>query len=127
MSWKLHKSLSVGGTTSVGIDPSSRYLVVVSHSGRGLFKLSDGSRVARDSEVFGPWYFGAVCEGFGPLHGVRIPIYGFGHKTPAVILQELERNQIEFSLEDLRGVAMSTDRKYLGIGYTDEIQIYITS
>jgi hypothetical protein len=124
MPWELHKKLIVGGATSVGIDPSSTYLVVVSHSGRGLFKLADGSRVARESEVFGRWYFGAQCEGFGPLHGIEIPIFGFGHKTPAVILQELERSQIEFSLEELRGVVISPDRQYLGLGYTDEIQIY---
>jgi hypothetical protein len=47
MPWKLHKELIVGGTTSVGIDPTSRYIVVVSHSGRGLFKLSDGNQVCR--------------------------------------------------------------------------------
>ena len=124
MSWTLHKRLIVGGTTSVGIDPDSRYVLVVSHSGRGLFKLSDGRRVARDNEVFGPWYYGAQSEGFGPLHGVKIPIFGFGHKTPAIILQELERSEIQFSVEELRGIVISPDRKYLAVGYTDEIQIY---
>jgi hypothetical protein len=124
MAWKPHAKLIVGGATSVGIDSSSRYVVVVSHSGRGLFKLSDGRRIARDNEVFGPWYYGAQCEGFGPLHGIKIPIFGFGHKTPAVILQELERSDIEFSVEDLRGVVISPDRNYLAVGYTDEIQIY---
>jgi hypothetical protein len=124
MLWMLHKKLIVGGVTSIGIDSTSRYLVVVSHSGRRFFKLSDGSRVARDSEAFGPWYFGAHCEGFGPLHGIKIPIFGFGHKTPAVILQELERSHIEFSLEDLRRVVISLDRQNLRVGYTDEIQIY---
>jgi len=124
MPWILHKKLIVGGATSVGIDPSSRYLLVVSHSGRGLFKLSDGTRVARDSGVFGPWYFGAECEGFGPLNGVKIPIFGFGHKTPLVILHELDRSQIEYVLEELRGVVISPDRKYLGVGYTDEVQVY---
>jgi len=80
MVWELHKKLIVGGATSVGIDPSSRYLVVVSHSGRGLFKLSDGKRIARDGEVFGPWYYGAECEGFGPLHGTKIPFLDSGMK-----------------------------------------------
>ena len=124
MPWELQKKLIVGGATSVGIDPSSRYLVVISHSGRGLFKLADGRRVARDTEVFGAWYYGAQCEGFGPLDGVKIPIFGFGHKTPSIILNELERSQIEFSVEDLRGVVISPDRKHLAVGYTDEIQIY---
>src|SRR5467141_2444972 len=124
MSWKLHKKLIVGGATSVGIDASSRYLVVVTHSGRGLFKLSDGKRVARDAEVFGQWYFGAECQGFGPLHGTKIPIFGFGHKTPLFILQELERSEIKFAVEELRGVVISPDRKFLAVGYSDEIQVY---
>src|SRR5256885_4598144 len=124
MPWEFHKSLIVGGTTSVGIDPSSRYLLIVSHSGRGLFELCDGKRIARDTEVFGPWYYGAECDGFGPLSGTKIPIFGFGHETPLFILNELERSQIEFVLEELRGVVISPDRKYLAIGYSDEIQVY---
>jgi hypothetical protein len=99
MAFEFFKSLIVGGATSVGIDPSSKYLLVVSHSGRGLFKLSDGRRVARDYEVFGPWYYGAQSVGFGPLHKVTIPIFGFGNKTPDVILQYLDRNGISYELE----------------------------
>ncbi|HVY69546.1 MAG TPA: hypothetical protein VHH73_06430 [Verrucomicrobiae bacterium] len=124
MAWKLHKTLVAREVTSIGIDPASKYVVVISHSGRGLFKLSDGRRVAKDTLVFGPWYYGAQCDGFGPLHGVKIPIFGFGHKTPPVILQELERSEIKYSVGDLRGVAISPDRQFLGVGYTDEIQLY---
>jgi hypothetical protein len=124
MPWELHKKFIVGGVTSVGIDPSSRYLVVVSHSGRGLFKLSDAKRIARDDQVFGPWYYGAECEGFGPLHGTKIPIFGFGHKTPLFLLSKLEQSKIPFVVEELRGVVVSPDRKFLAVGYTDEIQIY---
>ena len=30
----------------------------------------------------------------------------------------------QFSVEELRGIVISPDRKYLAVGYTDEIQIY---
>ena len=98
--------------------------MVVSHSGRGLFKLSDGKRVARDNEVFGPWYYGAQAEGFGPLHGVSVPIFGFGSETPMIILQYLDRNNIKYRNDELRGVAISTDHVFVVVGYPDEIEIY---
>jgi hypothetical protein len=122
--WELQKRIIAGGVTAVGIDPSSKYLVVVSHSGRGIFRLSDGSRVARDKEIFGKWYHGAECDGFGPLHGVKVPIFGMGSETPGFVLNEMRRSNIDFKVEELRGVVISLDRRWMCVGYSDEIQIF---
>jgi hypothetical protein len=122
--WELKKRIPAGGVTAVGIDADSKYLVVVSHSGRGIFRLSIGSCVARDKEVFGEWYYGAECDGFGPLHGVKVPIFGMGSQTPGFILNEMRRSNIPFEIEKLRGVVISPDRKWLCVGYNDEIQVF---
>src|SRR5687767_6834819 len=115
--WELKKRIPAGGVTAVGIDPDSKYLMVVSHSGRGIFRLSSGRRVARDYEVFGEWYYGAECEGFGPLHGVKIPIFGMGSQTPESVLNQLRRYNIQFEVEELRGVVISPDRTWVCVGY----------
>jgi hypothetical protein len=37
-----------GGLTEIALDPSEEYILVVSPSGRGLYELSTGERLARD-------------------------------------------------------------------------------
>ncbi|MGN6504275.1 MAG: hypothetical protein ACTHM6_01810 [Tepidisphaeraceae bacterium] len=59
--------LHVGGLVAVGVDPSGRYLLTVSHSGRGVFETQTWQRVARDYELAYPADGQAV--GIGPLAG----------------------------------------------------------
>ena len=49
----------------MGLDETEQYLLVVSHSGRGLFRTSDWIRIGRDYEIIYPEE-GAI-EGIGPL------------------------------------------------------------
>src|SRR5690349_18250273 len=62
----------VGGLVAMGLDPTGRYLLVVSHSGRGVFEVSDWRRVARDAAVGYP-HEGRI-EGIGPLAGISVPV-----------------------------------------------------
>lgn len=66
MKWKLEKEIVVGGLTALGFSGNSKYLLVVGHSGRGLFGVSSGLSIARDYTVQGPWYIGTESEGIGP-------------------------------------------------------------
>lgn len=47
-------NLNVGGVIAMGIDQSSRYLITVSHSGRGIFELCNGKKLHRDSNITYP-------------------------------------------------------------------------
>jgi len=63
----------VGGLVAMGFDSTGRYLLVVSHSGRGVFEVSDWRRVARDAAVVYP-HEGRI-EGIGPLAGISVPVF----------------------------------------------------
>ena len=71
--------LHVGGLVAVGIDPSGRYLLTVSHSGRGVFETSTWQRVARDVELAYPVDGHAI--GIGPLAGQIIPVKEIDYDT----------------------------------------------
>ena len=79
--------LHVGGLIAVGVDPSGRYLLTVSHSGRGVFDTSTWERIARDVELAYP--VDGRVEGIGPLAGQAIPVkeidYDTGMMTDAVV------------------------------------------
>ncbi len=62
--------LHVGGLVAVAFDPKGRYLLTVSHSGRGVFDTSTWQRVARDYSLDYPE--GGVVEGIGPLAGQQL-------------------------------------------------------
>ena len=66
------KHLFIGGLVAAGFDPTGAYLLVVSHSGRGVFAASSWERVARDSSLAYPEDGRAV--GIGPIDGVSIPV-----------------------------------------------------
>jgi hypothetical protein len=65
-------SLHVGGLVAVGFDPTGRYLLTVSHAGRGVFDTLTWHRVARDASLAYP--VDGVAVGIGPIDGQRIPV-----------------------------------------------------
>ena len=67
------KYLPVGGLVAMGFDPSGSYLLVVSHSGRGVFSVESWTRVARDATTLYPSR--GVIEGIGPLAGLEIAVH----------------------------------------------------
>jgi hypothetical protein len=79
--------LLIGGFVAVGLDPTGRYLLTVSHSGRGVFDTTTWQRVARNGALAYPVH-GRV-EGIGPLAGQAIPVkeidYATGTMTDALV------------------------------------------
>jgi hypothetical protein len=81
VTWKQLLFLPVGGLTEVGFSKDERYLLVISHSGRGVVDLINGSVVERDPEVprnDSPWIdaAGKVALGIGPVLGVPFQMVG---------------------------------------------------
>jgi len=48
------KHIFIGGLVAAGFDPEGKYLLVVSHSGRGVFDTHSWECVARDTELSYP-------------------------------------------------------------------------
>jgi hypothetical protein len=68
----MKKHLFVGGLVAAGFDPTGKFLLTVSHAGRGLFAIGTWERVARDPQLAYPE--GGVAVGIGPIEGVRVPV-----------------------------------------------------
>src|SRR3954470_16662387 len=66
--------LHIGGGVAAGFDPSGSFLLVVTHSGRGVFLTRTWERVARDFAMAYPVNGEAV--GIGPIAGQRIAVTG---------------------------------------------------
>lgn len=77
--WRHVPTSSVGGIHSAGLDQDGRYLLLISHSGRGLLDCNTGEKIARDyDEDEGRWLDRQklVAQGIGPLEGAEIAIAG---------------------------------------------------
>ncbi len=59
------KRLFVGGLVAKGFDATGKYLLTVSHSGRGIFSTDTWERVARDPSLAYPIEGKAI--GIGPI------------------------------------------------------------
>jgi hypothetical protein len=66
------KHLFVGGLVAAGFDPTGRFLLTVSHAGRGVFAVDTWERVARDPQLAYPE--GGIAVGIGPIEGIRVPV-----------------------------------------------------
>jgi|694.fasta_scaffold04380_22 hypothetical protein len=71
----------IGGLTDIGFDKGETHLLLVSHQGRGVVRISDCVTCARDLEVLlldSPWHNadGPLFLGIGPLAGEWIPTSG---------------------------------------------------
>jgi len=67
-----NRYLHIGGVFAVGFDPTGAYLLVITHSGRGVFCTRTWERVARDTELAYPE--NGVGIGIGPIDGQSIPV-----------------------------------------------------
>jgi hypothetical protein len=79
--WRKIIDHPVGGLTDVGFDLSGRYLLVVSHQGRGVFDLVAGKPNARDYQeprCDSPWIKedGRSILGIGPLENQEVQVAG---------------------------------------------------
>src|SRR5689334_19770250 len=66
------KHLHVGGLVALGFDATGKYLLTVSHAGRGVFSTETWERIARDPALAYPTDGKAV--GIGPIAGQVIGV-----------------------------------------------------
>jgi hypothetical protein len=71
--------LHIGGVVAVGFDTSGSYLLVITHSGRGVFSTATWERVARCTELAYP--VGGVGVGIGPIAGQAICVAEMNYAT----------------------------------------------
>jgi len=76
--WRMTGYVAVGGLTEVGFGRDARFLLIVSHQGRGVVDCLIGERVARDPDERPGWFDAPArqAEGIGPLAGQHIPVAG---------------------------------------------------
>jgi hypothetical protein len=94
--------LFVGGLVAMGFDATGRFLLTVSHSGRGVFSTGTWERIARDDLPFYPAE--GMVLGIGPLEGQLVE----------VMERAEERDRIEME---------SPDGRYRLVGESDGITI----
>jgi hypothetical protein len=65
-------TLFVGGLVAAGFDASGKFLLTISHSGRGVFSTETWQRIARDYEDAYPENGEGI--GIGPIAGEKIAV-----------------------------------------------------
>jgi hypothetical protein len=98
------KHLFIGGVVAAGFDPTGAYLLVVSHSGRGVFATTSWERVARDSNQAYPENGQAI--GIGPIAGVSVQVKEKNYESGALRLSSPDG---KLSLEYEDGTFTVTD------------------
>jgi hypothetical protein len=68
----MSKYLLIGGLVAMGLDPMEKFLLVVSHSGRGVYSTDSWSRICRDNNVIYPE--NGQIAGIGPIEGQIIKV-----------------------------------------------------
>jgi hypothetical protein len=87
--WRRIVTVPIGGLTAVGFSATERYLLVLSHDGRGLLESATGQRVARDRESPRhdcPWLeeSARLIRGLPPVEGEWIEAAGlWGGSLPS--------------------------------------------
>ena len=69
----------------MGFDATGKYLLTVSHSGRGVFSADNWDRVARDATLAYPADGKAV--GIGPIEGQMIEVIERSEKRDRIEMQ----------------------------------------
>ena len=75
----MKKNLFVGGLVAAGFDNTGRYMLTVSHGGRGVFLVGKWQCIARDSQLAYPE--DGHAAGIGPMEGMVVPITELNYDT----------------------------------------------
>src|SRR5579862_3620152 len=67
----MRRTLHIGGLVAMGFSKDARYLLTISHSGRGVFDMRTWERVAREAELAYPE--NDIGIGIGPIDQEPIP------------------------------------------------------
>jgi hypothetical protein len=85
--------LHVGGLVAMGFDSTGRYVLAISHNGRGVFDSTTWKRVARDDAKAYP--VRGVGIGIGPIDGEHVPVKEIDYQSGVV---NLRSPTLEFEL-----------------------------
>lgn len=61
---------------AVGYSECSRYILVETSDGRGLFDCQTGEKILRDREKYPDKEISLICDGFGPIEGQTVRMSG---------------------------------------------------
>ena len=64
--------LHIGGVVALGFDPTGEFMLIITHSGRGVFRVGTWERLARDVALAYP--ANGFGIGIGPIADLRIPV-----------------------------------------------------
>ena len=64
--------LHIGGVVALGFDPTGEFMLIITHSGRGVFRVGTWERLARDVALAYP--ANGLGIGIGPIADLRIPV-----------------------------------------------------
>lgn len=95
--------LNIGGLVAIGFDPTGEYMLTISHSGRGVYRVGTWERLARDIELAYPE--GGVGVGIGRIAGQQIPVAEINYDTGVLELPTPDHN---FSIHYTEGTVTIT-------------------
>jgi hypothetical protein len=81
--------IPIGGLVAAGFDPSGKYLLTISHSGRGVFSTESWLRVARDYDLAYPENGNGI--GIGPIADQQIPVTEMDYASGTMQLRSPDR------------------------------------
>jgi hypothetical protein len=143
--WRRIAAVPVGGLTAVGFSATERYLLILSHDGRGVLETSTGQRVARDRQSpqhDASWIKESprLVEGLPPIQGEWIQTVGlWGGSLPSrnsagwSVGREMgyvrhESSMQEFLVDsavtEMRAFGFSNSGRFLVFASSSELSLY---
>lgn len=84
----MQKHFGIGGMIAGGFDASGKYLLTVSHSGRGVYDTATWEKLIRDYEPMYPE--NGQVPGIGPIAGMLIPVTEMDYDTGSVVFSNAD-------------------------------------
>jgi len=74
--WEKVAHFGIGGMRTVGYSDCSRYILVETNDGRGLFDCATGEKILRDRSDYPNKEINLLCDGIGPIEGETVRMSG---------------------------------------------------
>lgn len=81
--------LNIGGLVAIGFDPTGEYMLTITHSGRGVYRIGTWERLTRDIELAYPE--DGIGVGIGPIVDQKTPINELNYDTGVLELATPDR------------------------------------
>ena len=74
--WEKVGAWAISGMRSIGFSECSRYILVETTDGRGLFDSQTGEKISRDNNEYKDQELQLLCKGIGPIEGELVRMSG---------------------------------------------------